>query len=119
MVSSLHFCFVKVHRARASGAPGFPPDIEGDKPWHVLSDRMLKVKETAQDDPSAELMVSFLWNSARLASVQYPSAIELELRFQVLKLQGWVRGGRRKGGSWLQSRVLAIENQRSIEVDSR
>lgn len=78
MISTLHSCFVRVHR----GSGSFPPEDREGAPWFVLRDRLLRVKETRHDDPEAELMVSFVLSSKTLLPSKAED-IELELRLQV------------------------------------
>lgn len=79
LVSTLHCCFVRVHRASGS----FPEEDVDGNPWFVLRDRLVRVKETRSDDPKAELMISFLLGSNTLASARHPGSLQLELRLQV------------------------------------
>lgn len=78
LISTLHTCFVRVHR----GSGSFPPEDKEGAPWFVLRDRLLRVREARPDDPEAELMVSFVLSSKTLLPSKAEN-IELELRLQV------------------------------------
>eukprot|EP00903_Cladosiphon_okamuranus_P010856 g10255.t2 len=77
LISTLHTCFVRVHR----GTGSFPPEDKEGAPWFVLRDRLLRVREARPDDPEAELMVSFVLSSKTLLPCKAEN-VELELRFQ-------------------------------------
>ena len=78
MISTLHTCFVRVHR----GSGSFPPEDKEGAPWFVLRDRLLRVREARPNDSEAELMVSFVLSSKTLLPSK-AEHIELELRLQV------------------------------------
>ncbi|CAM9230359.1 unnamed protein product [Scytosiphon promiscuus] len=73
--TSVHMAFVRVHRG---GYAGLSEEEKGDDGWRSLNDHLM-VRDTWEDDPEAELMVSALVPTVALV-LAVPALTQLQLR---------------------------------------